>query len=157
MNAREHVDLALAEVGSRIGLDGMLLEEDGSAVLMLDEIVVNLELDEAADRLLMYASLGRPAGGREALYKALLRGNFLWGATGGATLSLDPAEGDVMLQQAATASTLDGTALEGLLEGFANAAESWAGRVSAAGGDGDGAAAGAATAQLGGHEPLLRV
>lgn len=156
MNAREHVDLALAEVGSRIGLDGMRLEEDGSAVLMLDEIVVNLELDEAGDRLLMYASLGRPAGGREALYEALLRGNFLWGATGGATLSLDPGEGDVMLQQAATASTLDGAALEALLEDFANAAESWAGRV-AAGDDDEEAGGGTATGRPDGHEPLLRV
>jgi Tir chaperone protein (CesT) family len=133
MTPRERVDLALAELGGRIGLEGMRLEEDGSAVLMLDEVVVNMELDDAADRLLLYAGLGRPTGGWERLYEALLRGNFLWAATRGATLSLEPAGGEVMLQQAVAASGLDGAALESLLEGFADAAESWAGRVAAAG------------------------
>ena len=48
----------LDELGRRIGLDGLVLDEDGHASLGLDDVFVSLDAQEEAGQLLLSAPLG---------------------------------------------------------------------------------------------------
>jgi hypothetical protein len=116
----------LQELGQRIGLDGLALDEDGHASLGLDEIFVSLDVQEEADQLLLSAPLGQPGGDRAALYGRMLDANFLGTGTGGATLARSPGNGTIMLWQALPREELEISRFEQRLQSFVDVAEAWA-------------------------------
>lgn len=91
-----------------------------------DDFALLVEYLPEAEQVLLAASVAEvPPDGREALYRALLQGQFLFVGTKGASLALDPEESFISLQviRDMSALTLDNFPL--LVEGFLNEAEKW--------------------------------
>lgn len=134
MAERDQVGLLLRELGQRLGLADLDLDEDGHAALAFDDVLVDFEFDAAQEgRLLLYAYLGEPQGGEPAaLLRAMLEANFFWRGTGGATLSLERATGGAVLALPVAIAGLDYGTFERTLEGFVAAAETWMKRLAAA-------------------------
>ncbi|TPQ48744.1 hypothetical protein C2U72_22150 [Prosthecomicrobium hirschii] len=117
----------IAELGGRMGLPSLALDGDLSCALRFDRrSVVNIQYRPDRDMLWFFADLGVPAAG-PAAYEDLLRGNFFWRSTLGATLSLSgdqPPHAIIALPVAWRG--LDGARLATQLESFVNTAEDWA-------------------------------
>lgn len=129
MTPREQVDHVLAAFGDTVGLERLALDEAGMGALFIDETAVNLEVDEAESRLLLYAGLGVPEGDPAATHIALLEANLFWQGTGGATLALQPETGVVLLVQALPTAGLDPVGFETALQTFVEVAETWERRL----------------------------
>lgn len=129
MRERDQIDLLLGEFGREIGLAGLALDEDGHAALAFDDVLVNLEFDEAGDRLLVYAYLGEIRGDAGAAMQAMLEANLFWRGADGGTLAMERGTGGVVLQLAVPATELDQAKLQVTLEQFINNAEQWAHRI----------------------------
>ena len=124
--------MLLSALGERLGLPGLAFDEASrTCALAFDRrVTVHLALDERAGELVMFAVLGELAPARrQAACEAMLRGNYLWRATAGATLSLDPEQDAALLACAAPLAALDAGSLEGTLTRFVDVAFGWADRL----------------------------
>ena len=134
MSAHETCAELLAALGRRLGIAELGFDEKaGTCALAFDgRVTVHLAVDERAVGLVMFAVLGEfsPAQ-RPDLGAALLRGNYMWRVTEGATLSLDPEQDAALLALALPAAQLTGELLETRLSGFVNVAFAWAARLQA--------------------------
>ena len=126
---RRQIDGILDGFAARIELDGFALDADGNAQLAFDDVLVQLQLDEADDRLLMLAPLGSPGDDAAAIYRQMLDANFFWSETNGGTVARDPATGAVVLMRGVQVTGLDAERFEAALQGFVNAAESLSARL----------------------------
>lgn len=133
MTPREQFDRVLAAFGATVGLDRLALDEAGTGALFIDEVAVNLEVDEAQGRLLLYAALGVPEGDPAAAHVAMLEANLFWQGTAGATLALQPETGAALLVRALPMAELDEVGFETALQTFVEMAEAWEGRLQVAG------------------------
>lgn len=139
-------DLLLA-YGRLAGLPTLGFDEHGCARLVFEgEVAIDLEADEPAHCIQVYAVLGPvPAGDREPLYRRLLEGNLFGQQTGGAMLAVDPVREEVLLCAQVDPAVVGAEALDGWMDRFAGTAAHWLRRY----------AAGELTAAPGiGHEPL---
>jgi hypothetical protein len=86
---RDAVQQIIATFGQTIGIGDLGHDEYGFCCLVIDQdMVINIELNEAAQRLLLYSVVGRPGGER---FPLLLEANHLGQGTGGGSLGL-PAQ-----------------------------------------------------------------
>ncbi|MBT9292936.1 type III secretion system chaperone [Prosthecodimorpha staleyi] len=116
----------ITELGARMGLPNLALDADLTCALGFDRrSVVNIQYRPDRDALWFFADLGVPAAG-EAAYEDLLRGNFFWRSTLGATLSLSGDQPPhVILALSVAWRGLDGARLAKQLESFVNTTEDW--------------------------------
>lgn len=119
----------LADFGKQIGMADLALDEGGHCVLAIDSTIVNLEYDEQAEFLLIYALIGRPAGDVAATHEAILRANFPGMGSNGAIFSLRPNDGGVVLSRPLSTASLDPVSFGEVLESFVATAEDWAARL----------------------------
>ena len=102
-------------------------EQDGMALLVIDDFEVVLRL-LPSDQVLMYTVVAPlPSEGRSALMTSLLEANTMFLATQGFTLSAGEDTG-VMLQGALPMAVLNGGNIAQWVENFVNVAESWQAR-----------------------------
>ncbi len=116
----------LAEFGNQIGISGLSPNEDGAATLRINgAFEFNLLVSTAGDTVTAFAELGRPGGEEDPaeIYQALLEANYFWGATGGATFSLQPGSGVVVVAQQFPVASLTPAVLEQVLQRFIEFAE----------------------------------
>ena len=134
MSVQEACAQLLAALGRRLGIAGLCFDEKtGTCALAFDgRVTVHLAVDESAGGLVMFSVLGEfsPAQ-RPDLGAALLRGNYMWRVTEGATLSLDPEQDAALLALALPAVELTDERLEARLAGFVNVAFAWEARLRA--------------------------
>jgi hypothetical protein len=126
--ADEALGNLVSELSRRLQLPGLSFDASGACAVRFDSRTnVTLHLDPAdPEALWMLADLGAPAPSLE-LYATLLRGNLLWQATLGATLSLAEDEPDhVILSRAISWRSMDCAQLWVRLETFVNTCEDWA-------------------------------
>ena len=120
--------LLVADLGRHVELGELQLDENGACGLAVDgRFVVGLlcPADGEGDDLVLHANLGTPAAG-PAAYATLLRGNLLWHATLGATLSLTHEEPpQVVMALPVPWRGLDAGGLAGRLEQFIDTADDW--------------------------------
>ena len=124
----------VAALGRRLGIAGLGFDEKaGTCALAFDgRVTVHLAVDERSGGLVMFAVLGELAPTqRPELGSTLLRGNYMWRVTEGATLSLDPEQDAVLLALALPVAGLDDERIEARLAGFVNVAFAWAARLRA--------------------------
>jgi hypothetical protein len=127
---RHTVQGLLGEFGRTIGLDDLELDEDDYCALLIDDsLVINMEFDDAGNKLVLYSLIGEPAGERTAAYDRLLRANYLGRETGAASLSLHPDGKGVVLSQWLPMPGLDGKRFTTELERFVNQTEAWTKRL----------------------------
>ena len=102
-------------------------EQDGMALLVIDDFEVVLRL-LPSDQVLMYTVVAPlPTEGRAALMASLLDANTLFLATHGFTLAARDDTG-VMLQGALPLASLHGGNIAQWVENFVNVAEEWQAR-----------------------------
>lgn len=146
----------LAEFGRKAGLGVLALDDKGLCRLSFDDtLIVDLEEDEGAGVLHIYATVGAiPAAGKEMVYATLLSANLFGTETGGATLAIDRLRGEIVLCRSVQPDHLDPTAFEGILESFVNTLEQQRENLNSAVGAGSEAPAASMPPQ--GMEPMLR-
>ena len=114
----------IREFGAAVGLEDMAFDDQQRCNIMFDDVPVSLELSGGEDSLYIYSVLGpEPAEGAKALYEELLKANYAFAQTGGATLALDPAGGGIVLMREEPVDALRLPQLEALIENFVNVAE----------------------------------
>ncbi len=117
----------MRDLGAMAGLGDLKPGEAMECVLGVDNFIVTLACQDE-EQLLLYAGVGSlPARGREKFLLRLLRGNYFFAETGGATLAADPATGDIQLLYRRPLAGLDGAGLARLLEGYLERLEYWSG------------------------------
>lgn len=127
MNTSSHAHELLRSYGEMAGLPALQFDLNGCARLLFeDETAIDLEVDEPAGCIQLYAVLGAvPAGGRETLYRSLLEGNLFGSHTSGASLAIDPVQEEVLLCRRAQLGITTPELLSDLLQAFAAAAAQW--------------------------------
>jgi hypothetical protein len=79
--------------------------------------------------LLLYSLIGRPVGNPAAVYKALLRAQYLGVESGGMTFGLRPGDDAVVLSRGLDLATLDVATFQAALQAFVDTAEAWMARL----------------------------
>jgi hypothetical protein len=108
----------------------LAIEDERAARASFDGLVLHLEHLPESEQMLLAAPVAvLPAAGREACCLELLKGQYLFAETGGATLALDRDENFVFLQIAPSLYTLTRENFPVLVENFLNVAEAWRKRL----------------------------
>ncbi len=119
------IDVLLHEVADWLGQtnDTLALDEDNQVLIEVGEggQVVALDYHPDEHQLVLSCIIAPQAQSREsAFWEAMLRANFLWQDTFGATLCLSPSGDLPVLQHRVGLDILGGSELIGLIEGMAN-------------------------------------
>jgi len=113
----------LEGLGKNLGVE--LIDEGGAAAVLVDDMPVILHA-AGDDILFVHADLGEIAPeGREEIIAAALEANFLYQATGGATLAVNGQDGHLHIQKYNWIDRLDVEKATNDLTRFADVALSW--------------------------------
>ncbi|MCX5769441.1 MAG: type III secretion system chaperone [Candidatus Hydrogenedentes bacterium] len=132
MDSRERANQLVMEFGAMLTVDGLQLDPDNnSCVLLFDqEILLNIEYDAPADRMIFYVYLGElPQANAEPLLRELLSANLFWMRTRGATLALEEGTNGIILLYAHPLEDLDKAKFEAVVQNVVQQAENWKKRV----------------------------
>lgn len=124
----------IAEFGRQCGIDDMRPDDDGTVDLELEDgVTLTLQLNADGDHLLLFTTVGLvgEAVGGDLLLE-LLSANLFGRETGGATLSLEPGTGQIVLYRAERLDGLLAGQLVHLVDRFADSAAFWAARLAPA-------------------------
>lgn len=139
MTVQQHAATLLDALGQRLGIAGLAFDERGLCTLSFDRrLSVNLVVDARLNGVVLMAVLGEFAPlARPELMLAMLRGNFLWRSTQGATLTLDPERDAALLVQCLALEQMPsaqdaGYWIETQLNTFVNTGLSWMDRLAEA-------------------------
>lgn len=120
----------IRQFGESLDLPQLELDELNCCWLTFDDVLVCLEADENADKLLLYAPVADlPATDREALLVSLLQANLFWRETGGGTLAVSTETQQVILQLPATLSAQTAASLGEMMDGFVTQCEHWSSKM----------------------------
>ncbi len=135
MAGREQADGLLAQFGAVVGIDGLRLSPDGTAILRLgDDLFIFIGVDPAGETISLAAPIPDSAGRKPAaLLEELLSANFMWRGTDGATLAVDGPLGPVTLLLQLPLTGLAYPAFEAALRRFGEQASLWQARCALAG------------------------
>jgi hypothetical protein len=131
---RGQADALVADLGARLGLSGLALDEGGVATLTLGDSSMVLSIGHApggAGALDLMVSLEGVEATGARVAEAALSANFGWRAAGGgACFAVEPSSGALVLQR--RCADEDGPRLHDILENLLVAAETWAARLASA-------------------------
>jgi hypothetical protein len=120
VTGRDEVASLMAEVGGTLGVAETTGSPGGAwHVSSVEGFDLTVTYEPGSDRLLFRSPLGRPeASLREATYGLLLAYNGRGKETGGGSVGLDEAGGEVVLRYAAPVGAVDADGLRGLILGL---------------------------------------
>lgn len=121
----------MSEFAARIGLaEPVEIDEDGFCSFDFGDATVAMQGMDELGTLSLSADVGVPPPERlEQLYGELLKANYGFAGTNGATLSVYPQTGSVHLCRCVPYSELDGDRMESCVLGFITALADWRKRV----------------------------
>jgi hypothetical protein len=124
------VQLLLHDLGKRIGISDLTLNESGRCELTInDSLPIEISAGDD-DRIVIAALIGEMAADAPpAQYAMLLDANFFWRGTNGATLAVDRDSRAVVLIEGVSLAGLDAPGLEMRLGSFVNSAQAWMDRL----------------------------
>lgn len=116
----------IREFGQTVGLPDLEPDEEGYCCLEFDGHIVNVEFNAPTEEVFLYAQIASlPETGREALYEALLEGNFFYRGTKGGTLGVDSASAAVVFVLKVAVAGMERSAFETVMEDFVNLTIGW--------------------------------
>lgn len=126
---REHLDELLNEIGKRIGLDGLSLDDNNTLLLGLEnDLFMSAVWRDDTSTLLLNSVVGvSPCTDQQSLY-ALMQTNCVFTEGQGMSFSLDPATDLVNLSQVVSIADRDSFKLQDKLDQFISAAAAWRAR-----------------------------
>lgn len=118
----------LSDVEKDLGMEegALALDEDGQSIVQIDEdgTLIAMDYIDSQDVLVLSSVLDPlPEDQKAEAYKAMLKSNFLWQDTYGATLCLEPNNGLPMLMHQVDPEGLIANDLIDLIEGMADLAQ----------------------------------
>lgn len=127
---RENAVKLIRELGAAAGVPDLDLSDDYAAFANEDDFVLNMDYVEDEDVLVFSSAVGFvPEGNRLALYQEMLKANFLWHETAGATLSLDPNGELAMLIASVGVAELTLEQFQNTVSHFTGLSMAWAVRI----------------------------
>lgn len=123
---RTHADKLVAELGSRLGLADLMLDDADSCRLSIDEgaVTIRISYTEETDMFDLSTRLEQLAP-KPAHLARVLGLNFCWQANAGAIFSLDRLSGRLALNRRCVASDLDVAGFNLALEKLVGHAIAW--------------------------------
>lgn len=116
----------LEHFGKKVGLNELMVDEQGTCSLGFDDMVVDMKVTGDERHLMLFGKVAPlPEERQDLLLPQILGGNFLYQGTNGASLGLDVENKVLYLQQLEALDILDDEAFEKLLEDFTNTLETW--------------------------------
>ncbi len=128
MEQRDFAQMLLTECAELLGAGDLTLDETGYCALVSEqEDVLHIKLDSGQNALIFMAALSddETDADNAFLLAGLLRANFFWEQTGGATLAMEPAGNAVLLEQPFFLEGRTGKDLHGFVLRFAELLEIW--------------------------------
>jgi hypothetical protein len=121
----------LQELGSRMGLRGLCLDDNNVCRLVFDgRLTIDIEPLPERNRLFLHSVVcPLPAEDREGLFAELLEANLFGKATGGASFGLDANLEEILLFRELDLANLDYQGLASELEIFLQQLEIWTEKV----------------------------
>jgi hypothetical protein len=123
--SREALDSLLTELAEDAGLDTLSLDDDGTCILRLDQVPVQLDYWSDEDQLCLFAPLGDLPEFGQSVMAQLLDANVLFSGTRKSTLGVAAGTRLVTLQRLVPVAGLDLPGFQQVLEDFVAAAEHW--------------------------------
>ncbi|MBC05433.1 type III secretion system chaperone [Thalassospira sp.] len=124
-SAQTKAERLISDFGKSIGIESLAFDEFGCCMLAFDDdIIINIAQEKANQRILFFAYVGSVVAAVTP-YRTLLKANFYWRATGGATLSLDQDDGAICLTKPFGEEDLTPQELTAELEKFISTVEKW--------------------------------
>ena len=120
----------MQELGARLGLGEISLDEDGGAQLVInDEIAIDIGSDETGNQITLSATVGRLSDENQvAVFQELLAANLGGSGTGGAALAIDIALSEIVLCRGIPCENVPFDVLERELNVFIEALRFWTDR-----------------------------
>ena len=137
---KDNVDYLIKELGDAMELPDPAFDEDGFVcILTEDGIALNIDHYEDQECLVMYTTVGEiPEEHRLALYDEMLKANFMWQDTFGATLCVSPTGEHALLMISIPTGDLDLPQLVNIYNNIGRLTWAWSDRFRAITGE-DGA------------------
>lgn len=127
------LDLWLRDLGARLGLEDLRLDESRSCIIQTEAFEVTIEEDVDAGAVILYAKVGDLPGDASADYYArLLEANFFTRETAGATLGIDQNLGLVVAYLRLSLHELTPQNFEDRLMAFFEVVDYWAAELASA-------------------------
>ena len=125
--SREAINALFSELGSQLGMDQLALDENDHCVLRIDEgSDIHLEYLEESGLLLMVSALpGIEAEYKAAVYEIMLKGNYLWQDTYGATLAIHPETNAVIVEHKMNVANIAPGSLQEHVSGLDALVQGW--------------------------------
>lgn len=125
MNSREQIDHFLTELGAKLGISNLCLNEEGlCAFTYLNAFDFIIEVPESGNTVAMHSPLmSLKEIGNETLYKKLLILNFLGIETAGTTFAINQDTQEIVLCYRHPIEHLESTSFENLVGNFLEIAE----------------------------------
>ncbi len=125
-------NVLVAELGRQLGIADLALDEGATCTLFVDDgaVIVSFGFNKTAQAIDLMICLDavEPATAPLAL---LLRANFSWLGSRGATFAIEPASGALVLQRRVAGNAVHVAELRQALEELVAAADAWAKRLAA--------------------------
>ncbi|MDR2812790.1 MAG: type III secretion system chaperone [Puniceicoccales bacterium] len=114
-------------IGEKLKIVGLDVDENNDCYLAFDgKFFVKCSLNAEKEQLSLLAYIGTLPEDKGCFYRGLLESCHFWNDTAGANVSLDPADGTLLLVQYCDMNMVDSDAFYNILEKFVNAMEHWA-------------------------------
>jgi hypothetical protein len=133
------INALLGELGNRIGLGNITLDENSMCRLIFDDaLVVDIEALPDGKTFFLHSVVCRtPLENKGAFYEELMDGHLFGQATGGATFGLDKNHGEILLFQKFQTEGTDYQEFQSALEMFLNRLEHWKEKIASSDYSGD--------------------
>ena len=149
---KDDVNLWLQRLGEHLGIGGLALDGDGTAVLAIDGSEVVITWIDEASSLTATAMVGSATDCSPGLLRGLLRANGDWQATLGGAVGIDPTGRHIVLGRSLLPAGGDAERLDRDLAALVDLARAWRLQLAAYVGDDPRTPADASATK-----PLLRV
>ena len=129
-----YFDTVLKEYGESLGFSDMTRRADGlcSFYYKNTNLTISMQTDQKEERVVLLSQIGGvdPDDLDERIID-LLKANYFWSETNGATLSIDPEGGGVFVAMQLLVHMLDAESFSKVIDSFQEVALNWAQKIAA--------------------------
>jgi hypothetical protein len=125
---RQQVESAVRDLGARLGLPDLALDEEATTLVLSGDILVTLGHNAGAGTIELMACLDTVALSVPVMIEAL-SANFAWQGAQGANFAIVPGSESLVLRAHSTAEQAAGDGLLHALDALVTAAKTWSERL----------------------------